>query len=186
MFRLKKLIGYIVIAVFCIPYGVYAEQPKTLSWEELIPEGWNPNSVFEKYTDEEFSTMSDEQYYILQKEAQTLLEAAPTVDELDGQTVKIPGFLLPLEFDESNIREFLLVPYFGACVHTPPPPANQIIYGKLESDFTMNAMFDPVWISGTLKTLRSNRQLGEEGVAQSLDVETGYTMDVQEIEPYLE
>ena len=171
--------------LFLSPMG-NAEEPKTLKWEELVPDGWNPNSVFDKFTDEEFSTMSDEQYFILQQEAQAMLQEAPTVESLNNTTVKIPGFLLPLEFDETSIKEFLLVPYFGACVHTPPPPANQIIHGKIDSGFAMNKIFEPVLISGKLKTIRSEQTLGESGVSQSLNVETGYTMEVLEVEPYVE
>ncbi len=190
--RLEKagLMGcvfWVVVSCFLVfsPLA-YAEDPKTLKWEELVPEGWNPNSVFDKYTDDEFATMSDEQYFILQQEAQAMLQEAPTVESLNNETVKIPGFLLPLEFDETNIKEFLLVPYFGACVHTPPPPANQIIHGKIDEGFAMNKIFEPVWISGKLQTIRSTQKLGEAGVTQSLDVETGYTMEVLDVEPYVE
>ena len=113
-----------------------------------------------------------------------MFNAAPTVDALDGQTVRIPGFILPLEFDETNIREFLLVPYFGACVHTPPPPANQIIHGKVDTAFAMSEMFEPVWISGKIKTIRNQTTLGETGVDLTLDVDTGYSMEVDEVTPY--
>ena len=182
----KLLTRHLVAILLCAPLLLFANQPKVLDWEQLVPEGWNPNSVFDQFTDEEFSSMSDEQYFILQKQAQALLEAAPTVDKLDGELVKIPGFMLPLEFDDTNIKEFLLVPYYGACVHTPPPPANQIIHGKLESSFAINEIFAPVWISGKLNTVRSKSKLGENGVSLSLDVETGYTMEVLDIEPYQE
>ncbi|MBX2868784.1 MAG: DUF3299 domain-containing protein [Acidiferrobacterales bacterium] len=172
-------------SVFFFATFAHAEEPKTLKWEELVPEGWNPNSVFDKFTDDEFANMSDEQYFILQQEAQAMLQEAPVVESLNDETVKIPGFLLPLEFDETNIKEFLLVPYFGACVHTPPPPANQIIHGKVDEGFAMNKIFEPVWISGKLQTIRSKQKLGESGVTQTLDVETGYTMEVLEVEPYV-
>lgn len=183
--RCAAILSSVAIVLYA-PLLLSADQPRALEWEELVPEGWNPNSVFDQFTDEEFAAMSDEKYLILQKEAQAMLEAAPTVGALDGETVKIPGFMLPLEFDETNIKEFLLVPYFGACVHTPPPPANQIIHGKMQSDFAVSAMFEPVWISGRLKTLRSQQQLGESGVSQTLNVETGYTMEVEEVTPYKE
>jgi len=115
-----------------------------------------------------------------------MLDAAPTVDSLDGQTVSIPGFLLPLEFDKATIKEFLLVPYFGACTHSPPPPANQVIHGKLQSELTISELYDPVWITGKIQTLRSQSKLGETGIAQTIDVNTGYTMEVYEVTPYQE
>ena len=162
------------------------DQTRVLEWEDLVPEDWNPNSLYDQFTDEEFAAMPDEQYYELQDQMQAMLDEAPTVDALNGKTVRIPGFMLPLEFDETNITEFLLVPYFGACVHTPPPPANQVIHGKLQTEFTTNALFEPVWISGKLKTIRTQKKLGESGVVESIDVDTGYTMDVEEVTPYME
>ncbi len=175
-----------VMLLGVVPNSYAIEEPKELRWEDLVPKGWNPNSVFDRFTNEEFAAMSDEQYFALQEEVQKMLEDAPTVDSLDGQTVRIPGYLLPLEFDEAEIKEFLLVPYFGACTHTPPPPANQVIYGKLQSTFTMNQMYEPVWISGKLKTLRSQSKLGESGLSQTIDVDTGYTMEVDDVAPYEE
>ena len=72
--------------------------------------------------------------------------------EVDGKIVKIPGFMVPLEDESENITEFLLVPYQGACVHTPPPPPNQIVEVKMEGG--KKAKFDfwnPVWVRGKLE-----------------------------------
>ena len=159
------------------PLSVFANDPKTINWENLIPKDWNPNSVFDPYTDEEISTMSDEDYFILQQQAQAMFDAAPTVDKLNGETVKIPGYVLPLEFDNATkVTEFLLVPYYGACIHTPPPPANQMIHAKLESPFILEEMFTAVWISGKIEAIRS----------ENLYAESGYSMAVSDIELYEE
>ena len=162
------------------------EEPRVIGWDDLIPADWNPNSIMEEYTDEEIIKMNNEQYFSLQSQIQKLLDEAPTVAAMDGQTVKVPGFILPLEFEDTNISEFLLVPYFGACVHTPPPPANQIIHGKLDGSYAISELFEPVWISGKLNTLRSQQELGEQGIALTQQVDTGYTMEVENIEPYRE
>lgn len=164
--------------------ALMAEQAKVIKWIELMPEDWNPNSVFDQYSDEEFAALSDEEFFELQEQAKAMLEAAPTVDALDGKTVKIPGFVLPLEFENTSISEFLLVPYFGACVHTPPPPANQIIHGKLDQQFNLQELFEPVWITGKLRTARSSTELGETGVSLTQQIESGYAMDVEFVEPY--
>ena len=75
------------------------------------------------------------------------------VKELDGQFVKLPGFIVPLESDEGGlIDEFLLVPYFGACIHTPPPPPNQIVYVRLDKPHEVTEIWDPYWIIGTMST----------------------------------
>ncbi len=171
---------------FSANYSFSSDAPKEVLWDALIPEDWNPDKVFDQYSDEEFTAMSDEQYFMLQDEVQKMLDEAPTVDALDGQDIKIPGYLLPLEFDKTKIKEFLLVPYFGACMHTPPPPANQIIHGKLQSAFTLKELYEPVWISGKLKAIRSQTKLGEAGIVGTIDVDTGYTMEVDKVEPYQE
>ena len=71
---------------------------------------------------------------------------------LDGQLVKVPGFTVPLEDFASSATEFLLVPYVGACIHTPPPPPNQLVY--IQMDEGKRAKMDgwnPVWVEGVLK-----------------------------------
>lgn len=182
-----KVIFLSVIALLLsASYSYAADEAREVQWDELVPEGWNPNSVFDQYTDEEYTNLSDEEYLKLQIEAQALLDAAPTVEALDGETVRIPGFVLPLEFDETSIKEFLLVPYFGACIHTPPPPANQVVHGTLESSYEIKKLFEPVWITGKIKTIRDQQTLGESGFSQSLEVETGYTMEVETVTPYRE
>ena len=71
---------------------------------------------------------------------------------LEGKTVKIPGFIVPLEDYEEEGAEFLLVPYFGACVHTPPPPPNQMVYVRMQDGKKLKfGWWDPVWMEGTLR-----------------------------------
>ena len=71
---------------------------------------------------------------------------------LDGKLVKVPGFAVPLEDWASSVTEFLLVPYVGACIHTPPPPPNQLIYIEMEKDkgAFLNG-WTPVWVEGVIK-----------------------------------
>ena len=79
-------------------------------------------------------------------------EKTGELKEIDGKIVKIPGFMVPLEDESDDISEFLLVPYQGACVHTPPPPPNQIVEVKMEGG--KKAKFDfwnPVWVKGKLE-----------------------------------
>ncbi|HBU57341.1 MAG TPA: hypothetical protein DEB33_06275 [Gemmatimonadetes bacterium] len=71
--------------------------------------------------------------------------------DLVGKPVKIPGFTVPLEDFASSATEFLLVPYVGACVHTPPPPPNQLVYVEMDEGrrATMDG-WNPVWLEGIL------------------------------------
>lgn len=81
--------------------------------------------------------------------------------ELNGSTVKIPGFVIPLEGDEHKVTEFLLVPYFGACIHVPPPPPNQIIYVKFPQGAPVQELWDVIYVIGTLKTETLSHDLAE-------------------------
>ena len=83
--------------------------------------------------------------------------------ELNGSTVKIPGFVIPLEGDENMVTEFLLVPYMGACIHVPPPPPNQIVYVRFKDGAPIQELWDVVNIIGTLKTETVSHELAEVG-----------------------
>jgi uncharacterized protein len=78
-------------------------------------------------------------------------EMPEALRKLDGVLVRIPGFMVPLEDTETRVTEFLLVPYFGACIHTPPPPPNQMAHVLMERNQTVNVnLWDPIWIIGKL------------------------------------
>ncbi|MBS0241528.1 MAG: DUF3299 domain-containing protein [Proteobacteria bacterium] len=96
----------------------------------------------------------------------------PVVDALDGKRVKIGGYVVPLDFDATKVKEFLLVPFVGACIHVPPPPANQIVYVKSEAGFDVKGSFDPVWVTGKLTT-----KLAFTGLA-----EAGYSLEAEKVE----
>ncbi len=166
-------------------YGLAAE-PKQIMWDSLIPQGWNPEKVFQDMTDEEFNAMSEETYQRLLKQVQEELDNAPVIEELDGEQVKIPGFIVPLEINNTAVSEFLLVPYYGACTHTPPPPANQIIYSTARIQFSVEDLYAPVWITGTLKTGRFSSTLNEIGVVNAANINSAYSMQVDLVEPYKE
>jgi hypothetical protein len=78
-------------------------------------------------------------------------ERTAKLEELDGQLVKIPGFMVPLDDAAESVSEFLLVPYAGACIHVPPPPPNQIVYVKMGMDQSSDVYWwDPIWTHGVL------------------------------------
>jgi hypothetical protein len=85
---------------------------------------------------------------------------APTEPRLDGAAIKLPGYLVPLDESKAGISEFLLVPYFGACVHTPPPPANQIVLVQPAKPITGYRTMDTVWASGRLRAARQGSPMG--------------------------
>ena len=110
-------------------------------------------------------------------------QQAEAVDEkLNGQNVRIPGYLLPLEFDGTKVTEFLLVPYVGACIHTPPPPPNQIVHVSLSEGYESRGLFSPVWVEGTMLTESRSTELSL--VDGSADIAVGYSLNADQIEDY--
>lgn len=94
------------------------------------------------------------------------------IAELSGKRVRIGGYVVPLDFEATSVKEFLLVPFVGACIHVPPPPSNQIIYVKLAKGFDVTGSFDPVTVTGTIKT-----DTAFTGLADA-----GYSMDAESVE----
>jgi hypothetical protein len=84
--------------------------------------------------------------------------------DLDGKEVRIAGFVTPLGFDGSSISEFLLVPYVGACIHVPPPPANQIVFVSGNADDAISdGLLYPVWVTGKLRAVPLTTDLAQVG-----------------------
>jgi hypothetical protein len=114
-----------------------------------------------------------------------IIERGRTVNPLlNGQIVRLPGYLLPLEFSGKQVSEFLLVPWVGACIHTPPPPPNQIVHVKPEKPVEMSGMFAPVWVTGKMTTGAIKKSLSL--VDGSADIDVGYSLRASRVEPYKE
>ncbi|MDF2231668.1 DUF3299 domain-containing protein [Albimonas sp. CAU 1670] len=110
-------------------------------------------------------------------------EAATAVNEdLVGGTVRIPGYVLPLDLKDRKAVEFLLVPTVGACVHTPPPPANQIVHVVYPEGVEVNGLFTPVWITGAMIALSSVQEVGY--VDGQAPVSVSYSMQPILVEKY--
>ena len=103
---------------------------------------------------------------------------------LNGKTVRLAGYLLPLEYSEQGETDFLLVPYVGACIHVPPPPANQIVFVRLAEKLKVKDLYTAVYVTGALKTKSSSKELTL--IDGSADVAVGYHIDAATIEPYKE
>lgn len=147
-----------------------------VDWDSLIPEDWRPDAIMAEYPVDELSD-DDPRAIELMARLRELWDAAPVVPDFDGRKIKLPGFVVPLELDSEYISEFLLVPYYGACIHVPPPPANQTVHVKAESGAEYaGGLFDTVWVSGTISVEAKSSELGE----------AGYQIKATRIEPYLE
>jgi hypothetical protein len=109
----------------------------------------------------------------LMKEMRAVWDNAPTRPELNGARLRLPGYVVPLDTSVGGLKEFLLVPYFGACIHSPPPPANLIVHVKLTKPASIRTM-DAVWVTGVLSTGRRDSPMGV----------SGYAMAGEVVEPY--
>jgi len=133
-----------------------------LHWPTLIPKGWDP---MQRYRNLPFGALddSDPKARALLQQMRETWDNAPINTDLDGARVRILGYVVPLEANKGELREFLLVPYAGACIHTPPPPANQIIHVALASAIKDVRTMDTVRVSGTLRTARRDSPMGVSG-----------------------
>ncbi len=151
-----------------------------LTWDDLMPPDYDADAQVEalnkKYNLEQLED-DDPKVRAIQAELRALWDHAPTVASLDGRRVRLPGLVIPLEADAKRMSEFLLVPYFGACIHVPPPPANQVVYVRTAADgVPVREFYEAVWVEGTL---RSEHHANDTGDAS-------YTLDVERVESYEE
>jgi hypothetical protein len=147
--------------------------PRTIQWEELVPADWDP---FKDFRDINFQLLDDgdPRANALLKRMREVWDAAPVNAQLVGQVVRIPGFVVPLEDTNDGLKEFLLVPYFGACIHSPPPPANQIIHVLPKAPAKGFRSMDTVWVSGRISTPRTDSYMGVSGYRIEADAVTRY------------
>jgi hypothetical protein len=148
---------------------------KTITWDELVPKDWDPMKEF-KGTDMSVFGDGDPRAQAALKKMREVWDNAPVNAAIVGQAVRIPGFVVPLEEGKEGIKEFLLVPYFGACIHSPPPPSNQIIHVLPHSAAKGVKSMDAVWISGTLVTVKTESYMGA----------ASYRVEATLVEPYQE
>jgi hypothetical protein len=152
-----------------------AENPaRTLEWDELMPADFQPGALFEGV---DLARLADDDPKALELMAKLreMWDAAPVVEALHGAQIRLPGFAIPLETDGQSARLFLLVPYYGACIHVPPPPANQTVLVEAPGGASIQRVFDAVWVTG---------RLAVEPVKTDL-AKAGYTLIATQVEPYV-
>ncbi len=166
-----------------------------LIWEDLMPDG--EEAVLEQLYREFYNNLegqigsaqtlasaaqnqsdSLDIAEIIEGSAEDTMEQIGTynvVEDLNGEKIRIPGYVVPLDFSANyEYSEFLLVPYFGACLHTPPPPPNQIIFVKASPAVKLGNIYEPIWLEGTMRTGQFNSDLGN----------SAYEVILSKAEPY--
>lgn len=188
-FFVNRLLSIFIITFIAINTTqiAMASQFKTIEWTDLMPKEdldafLNPPSYV---TEVEDGSLEDQIFDQLKNSGkkkpndpyQKALVSTQVVPEMNDKSVRIPGFIVPLEFDDDQvITQFFLVPFFGACIHVPPPPPNQIILVNAKKGIKLEVLYEPFWISGKLST-----SLTENDIAVS-----AYTLTMHSYEKYEE
>lgn len=148
----------LLVISICFSICAAKAEPLEVYWEDLVPVDYVQPQVQLDHTN---------------PMAQQNLQA-PLVTKYNNKRVKIPGFIVPIEGDMNSATEFLLVPYFGACIHVPPPPPNQIVYVKFPKGVPIGNITDAIWVTGDLSTE------GWKGEIATV----GYSLQGIEIQPF--
>ncbi|MFK7751822.1 MAG: DUF3299 domain-containing protein [Sedimentitalea sp.] len=158
----------ITSAVSCalLPHVVRANAAREITWDDLIPPGVPYSEII---AEGEIDVLNDSWQPVFDENA-TKLNGA-----LDGAYIKMPGFIIPIDMSADGVRSFVLVPYVGACIHTPPPPPNQLVFVTTPNPWPGDDLWDPVWVTG-----RMSNQMQSTDIAQ-----TGYTLAADQMEVYV-
>lgn len=193
MTLMRKTGMLLLVPALCLSQPLHAAEKKkttpatsikgvvTLGWPQLVPDSEraklvNPGNVDHSKGQERPRSnplTSDDVFNALEgnREAPVYLP----VKTWHNKQVKIPGYIVPVDYNAKGaITSFFLVPYFGACIHVPPPPPNQIIFVRYPAGFDVQALYEPFWVAGTLKV-----ETMQSEIAESL-----YTMQGNRIDAY--
>ena len=153
-----------VAASTLAPTLARAEDYIDLEWEDLLPEGQAKTpSVLRGLIDHENAPLSSQQP-----------ASSGVRTDWNGQVVRLPGFIVPIDYDGSGVTAFILVPYVGACVHVPPPPANQLVFVTTETPYETEGLFEPVNVIG---------MFGVSSIYTNL-AQVGYALSADKVEPF--
>ena len=173
MIRFIVLISTLILASISQSATINGKTVVETEWDSLMPADYSIWSIFDV---NELNNLDDfdPKAELKLKAMMEALSSAPTVPELNGKMIRIPGFIVPLVEEGMAVTEFFLVPYFGACIHTPPPPSNQMIHVVFEPGIDIETLYDAVWISGEMMVAKVTNELGT----------SGYSMEAYKIDPY--
>jgi len=138
------------------PKTALAATPKEITWDDLLPVGVPYSEII---GEGELDEVNDTWNPIYDENATKLNES------LDGSYIKMPGFIIPFDIGVKGVTEFMLVPYTGACIHMPPPPANQLVMVNAKTPWPSDDLWNPVWVIGMMRMQLQSTDLGQTGYA---------------------
>lgn len=148
------------LAFAAAPRVGLAGTPRVIQWDDLIPPGVPYSQII---GEGEMDIVNDTWLPEFDENATKLNDA------LDGAYIKMPGYMLPLDMSTAGVTSFIMVPYVGACIHTPPPPANQLVFVDSETPWPTDDLWDPVWVTGWMRHALQSTTLADIGYALSAD-----------------
>ncbi len=148
------------------PLSTTNTDAQNIEWDDLVPAEFKPDKIVEKYQEEIAATPegSEEERVLYKKIMGELNSAGPNLS-LKGKKVRIPGFVSPLDTNGEFVGDFLLVPYYGSCIHSPPPPINQTVMvspGEGKS-ISLSKISRPVWVVGEIQVDEITTDLATAG-----------------------
>ena len=161
----RKLITS-ALASAALPRAALAKTPTEITWDDLIPPGVPYSEIVAAG---EMDETNDIWQPVFDENATKLNPV------LDGAYIKMPGYIIPIDQSTDGVTSFVLVPYVGACLHTPPPPANQLVFVTTNKPWPSDNLWDAVWVTGQMQ-----HELQSTEVA-----ETGYLLKAEEMEIYV-
>ena len=160
----RTLLTALAAVTVTAPSLVRAKDFVDLQWADLVPEGQRiMPPMIQSMIDHNGPDMSSQQP-----------PSQGVRTDWNGETVRLPGFIVPIDYDGSGVRAFILVPFVGACVHVPPPPANQLVFVTTEKPYESAGMFEAVTVTGLFGTASTSTQLAE----------IAYSLYADQIEPF--
>lgn len=170
---------FLVLFLF-IPLSHAQVEPQEIKWSALIPEGYEPEKLLAKYEKdiERLNNLPDgsEEGLEIINRITAEINSAPMNEKLNGKTVKIAGYIAPLDIQNGTVSRFLLVPYFGACIHVPPPPLNQTIMVQVAKGqgIKLHLVDYPFSVTGQIVVKTEKTEIGS----------AGYFIDQGKTEPF--
>lgn len=154
---------FICTAAACgvFPRTGLAETPREIAWDDLIPPGVAYPGIISQG---EIDVVNDTWRPVFDKNATKLNK------DLHGAYIKMPGYVLPIEMTAAGVTSFIMVPYVGACIHTPPPPANQLVFVDSKTPWPSDKFWEPVWVTGRMRHELQSTTIAEIGYALTADL----------------
>lgn len=134
---------------------------ETVEWDDLVEPGFSGEDIYARFEERLAGVVdgSPEANALYQEMQAEYASGARVNPALDGAKIQLAGFVAPLSYDDDVVSEFLLVPYFGACIHVPPPPPNQTILVTLDQGMDIDDVWGPVWVVGDLSVETNDTEL---------------------------